>query len=154
MPSRPSAGSDRRDTSSAIAKLLRAVPSPFQPTATAASERILVDPAGWLRPADALGELGPLQAAVFAGQRVRLRYRSSGQSRASEQVVDPYGLVSKSGIWYLVADTDGEPRLFRVSRVEAASVTDEAVIRRDGVGLADLGKNCGARSTSGRCRCG
>jgi predicted DNA-binding transcriptional regulator YafY len=123
---------------SAIAKVLRAVPSPFQPAAAAASERILVDPVGWLRPADALGELGPLQAAVFAGRRVRLRYRSSGQPRASERVVDPYGLVCKSGVWYLVADAGGEPRLFRVSRVEAALVTDEAVVWRDGVGLADL----------------
>ena len=116
---------------------MRAVPAPFQPAAAAASERVLVDPAGWMRPADAAGELGALQAAVFADRRVRLRYRSSGQQRAAERVVDPYGLVCKSGVWYLVADSAGEPRLFRVSRVEAVLVTEEAVIRRDGVSLAD-----------------
>ena len=31
---------------SAIAKVLRAVPAPFQPAATAVSQRILVDPVG------------------------------------------------------------------------------------------------------------
>ena len=122
---------------SAIAKVMRAVPAPFQPVAAAASERVLVDPVGWLRSADAGGELGALQAAVFADRRVRLRYRASGQHRAAEMVVDPYGLVCKSGVWYLVADVAGEPRLFRVSRVEAVLVADEPVIRRDGVSLAD-----------------
>src|ERR1700760_3224 len=37
---------------SAMAKVLRAVPAPFQTTATATSERIIVDPVGWMRPAD------------------------------------------------------------------------------------------------------
>jgi predicted DNA-binding transcriptional regulator YafY len=123
---------------SAIAKVMRAVPAPFQPAAAAASERILVDPAGWMRPADDAGELGALQSAVFAGRRVRLRYRSAGQRRGTELVVDPYGLVCKSGVWYLVADSAGEPRLFRVSRAEAVLVTEETAVRRDGVGLAGL----------------
>jgi len=123
---------------SAVAKVLRAVPAPFQPAAAAASERILVDPAGWLRSADSVGELGTLQSAVFADRRLRLRYRSSGQQEATERVVDPYGLVCKSGVWYLVADSAGAGRLFRVSRVEAAIVCDEPVIRRDGVSLAAL----------------
>jgi predicted DNA-binding transcriptional regulator YafY len=123
---------------SAVAKVLRAVPAPFQPAAAAASERILVDPVGWLRSGDGVGELGTLQAAVFADRRLRLHYRSSGQQQATERVVDPYGLVCKSGVWYLVADSAGAGRLFRVSRVVAADVCDEPVIRRDGVSLADL----------------
>src|ERR1051326_3813359 len=102
---------------SAILKVMRAVPEPFRPAATATSQRILVDPAGWMRSADPVGHLGVLQAAVFSDRRLRLGYRSSGQGAASERVVDPYGLVCKAGIWYLVADSDGEPRLFRVSRV-------------------------------------
>ncbi len=116
---------------------MRAVPAPFQPTAAAASQRTLVDPVGWMRQADPLAHLPALQSAVFRDRRLRLRYRSSGQRQAGERVVDPYGLVYKSGVWYLVADSGGEPRLFRVSRVESASVTDEPVVRRDGVSLAD-----------------
>ena len=91
-----------------------------------------------MRSPDPVGQLGVLQAAVFTGRRLRLRYRSSGQRSASERVVGPYGLVSKAGIWYLVADQGGEPRLFRVSRV-ASAVADEAPVRRrDGVELAEV----------------
>jgi predicted DNA-binding transcriptional regulator YafY len=121
---------------SAILKVMRAVPEPFRPAATATSQRILVDPAGWMRAPDPVGQLGVLQAAVFTDRRVRLRYRSSGQRSAGERVVDPYGLVCKAGVWYLVADSDGEPRLFRVSRVASASLEAEPVRRRDGVELA------------------
>jgi len=85
-----------------------------------------------------VGALGVLQAAVFTDRRLRLRYRSSGQGSASERVVDPYGLVCKAGIWYLVADQDGEPRLFRVSRVVAAVADEAPVRRRDGAELAGL----------------
>ena len=91
-----------------------------------------------MRSPDPVGQLGVLQAAVFTGRRLRLRYRSSGQRSASDRVVDPYGLVCKAGVWYLVADQDGEPRLFRVSRV-ASAVADEAPVqRRDGVELAEV----------------
>ena len=123
---------------SAIAKVLRAVPAPFQPAVAAVSQRILVDPVRWMRAAETTGSLGVLQSAVFADRRVLLRYRSTGQPRAAERLVDPYGLVCKSGIWYLAADVSGEPRLFRVSRVESAMVDEEPVVRRDGVELADL----------------
>ena len=119
-------------------KVMRAVPEPFRPAATATSQRILVDPAGWMRALEPVGELGVLQAAVFTDRRLRLRYRSSGQRSATERLVDPYGLVCKAGIWYLVADQGAEPRLFRVSRVVSA-VEDEAPVRlRAGVELAQL----------------
>jgi predicted DNA-binding transcriptional regulator YafY len=123
---------------SAIVKVMRAVPAPFQPAATAASQRILVDPSRWMRAPDPVDQLGVLQAAVFSDRRLRLRYRGSGRPAARKRVVDPYGLVCKSGIWYLVADSAGEPRLFRLSRVESAEVDQAPVVRRDGVTLAGL----------------
>ncbi len=129
---------------SAILKVMRAVPEPFRPAAAATSQRILVDPAGWMRGGDPVGQLGVLQAAVFTDRRLRLRYRGSaertggGAGTLAERVVDPYGLVCKGGIWYLVADSGGEPRLFRVSRVVSAEVDEAPVRRRDGVELAGL----------------
>jgi len=129
---------------SAILKVMRAVPEPFRPAAAATSQRILVDPAGWMRGGDPVGQLGVLQAAVFTDRRLRLRYRSSRQRAAGESevpgevVLDPYGLVCKAGIWYLVAGSGGEPRLFRVSRVVSAEMDEAPVRRRDGVELAGL----------------
>ncbi|HJY94329.1 MAG TPA: YafY family protein [Streptosporangiaceae bacterium] len=134
---------------SAILKVMRAVPEPFRPAAAATSQRILVDPARWMRAAEQVDHLGVLQAAVFTDRRLRLRYRGSEQRKAgqleaadagtpAERVVDPYGLVCKAGIWYLVADQEGEPRLFRVSRVVSAVADEEPVWRRDGVSFAGL----------------
>jgi predicted DNA-binding transcriptional regulator YafY len=123
---------------SAIVKVLRAVPAPFRPEATAISQRILVDTAGWMRGPEPAAQLVVLQAAVFTDRQLVLSYRSSGQAETTERTVDPYGLVCKAGVWYLVADADGQGRLFRVSRVESAAVSDAAVVRRPGVELAGL----------------
>ena len=49
---------------SAILKVMRAVPEPFRPAATATSQRILVDPAGWMRSPDPVGEIADLYSNV------------------------------------------------------------------------------------------
>jgi predicted DNA-binding transcriptional regulator YafY len=122
---------------SALAKVMRAVPAPFQAAAAAASQRILVDPAQWMRrPEPVSSQLSELQAAVFTDRRLRLRYRHGGQQAASSHTVDPYGLVSKAGVWYLVADHRSRPRLFRVSRVVSSAVAQTPARRREGVDLA------------------
>src|SRR3984957_16641953 len=61
---------------SAILKVMRAVTEPLRTAAAATTQRILVDPAGWMRAAEPTGPLGVLQAAVFSDRRVRLGYRS------------------------------------------------------------------------------
>jgi predicted DNA-binding transcriptional regulator YafY len=121
---------------SALAKVMTALPEPFRPSATATSQRVLVDPAGWMRAPDPPRQLATLQAGVFADRRLRLRYRHTGQPTARGYTVDPYGLVCKGGTWYLVADHRGRPLLLRVSRVESASVTATPVRRRPDADLA------------------
>lgn len=121
---------------SALSKVMTALPEPFRPEATATSQRILVDPAGWMRQSKPPHHLGVLQNAVFADRRLRLRYRHTGQPTARGYTVDPYGLVCKAGVWYLIADHRGKPLLLRVSRVEAASPANVAVRRRPGADLA------------------
>ncbi|MGW3228874.1 helix-turn-helix transcriptional regulator [Kitasatospora sp. NPDC001095] len=128
---------------SALRKVMAALPAPHRPGAERISERILVDPARWMQTPGAAGpaagpDLGELQYAVFADRRLRLCYRHGGTPAPVEYTVDPYGLVSKAAVWYLVADLHGEPRLFRADRVLAAETTEEAVRRRAGVGLGDV----------------
>ncbi|MEU1676507.1 YafY family protein [Streptomyces roseifaciens] len=126
---------------SALRKVMAALPAPHRPAAEATSRRILVDPVRWLsgpggghEGADA----GELQAAVFTDRRLRLRYRHGGQEQLRTYTVDPYGLVAKAGVWYLVADRRARPRLFRADRMAAVTVTADAVRRRAGVELADV----------------
>ncbi|MGN5630859.1 helix-turn-helix transcriptional regulator [Streptomyces sp. AC154] len=123
---------------SALRKVMAALPAPHRPAAELTSRRILVDPVRWMSGPPAAVDIAELHDAVFADRRLRLDYRHSGTRSARTLTVDPYGLVVKAGVWYLVADRDGEPGLFRADRVRRAVLTDEAVVRRPGVELAQV----------------
>ncbi|MGW0182675.1 helix-turn-helix transcriptional regulator [Nocardia sp. NPDC003345] len=65
---------------------------------------------------------GGISAAELVGDlrrgvRLRVRYRRSGEREPVWRVVDPYGLLAKSGRWYLVADERESPRLFLLDRI-------------------------------------
>ncbi|MHC5904626.1 helix-turn-helix transcriptional regulator [Streptomyces sp. S6] len=124
---------------SALRKVMAALPAPHRPAAEATSRRILVDATRWWTDgeANAVG-LDVLQDAVFADRRLRLRYRHSGTTEPRTYTVDPYGLVAKAGVWYLVADRRGGPQLFRTDRVQSAKQLPDPVRRRPGVELADV----------------
>jgi predicted DNA-binding transcriptional regulator YafY len=124
---------------SALRKVMAALPAPHRPAAERTSERILVDPARWMRAEASAGvDLGTLQSAVFADRRLELTYRHGGEEQPSRYTVDPYGLVNKAGVWYLVADLDGAPRLFRADRMLLAAVAEEPVRRRPGRHLSEV----------------
>jgi predicted DNA-binding transcriptional regulator YafY len=122
---------------SALRKVMAALPAPHRPAAEVTSRRILVDATRWKGGPQPAVDLQTLQDAVFADRRLRLRYRHSGQQQARTYTVDPYGLVSKAGVWYLVADRRTKPQLFRADRVHSATVLGDPVRRRPGVELAD-----------------
>ena len=109
---------------SALRKLLAAVPEAHRPAAVQARERVVVDPMGWSGRPEAVPHLATVQAAVWADRQLGLRYRSSDATVGRDLTVEPFGLVAKAGTWYLIAAEGGEPRLFRVSRIEAAVVLE------------------------------
>jgi predicted DNA-binding transcriptional regulator YafY len=122
---------------SALRKVMAALPAPHRPAAEVTSRRILVDATRWKGGPQKAVDLQVLQDSVFSDRRVRLRYRHSDTKEARTYTVDPYGLVSKAGVWYLVADRSAKPQLFRADRVRSATVLDDPVRRRPGVELAD-----------------
>ncbi|MEU6587915.1 YafY family protein [Streptomyces sp. NPDC046881] len=122
---------------SALRKVMAALPAPHRPAAEVTSRRVLVDATRWMSGPRQAADLEVLQGAVFSDRRLRLRYRHSGEREPRTYTVDPYGLVAKAGVWYLVADRRGRPQLFRADRVRSARLLDEPVRRRPGVELAD-----------------
>lgn len=58
-------------------------------------------------------------------------------AEATTREADPWGLVSKNDVWYLVAGTPKGRRTFRVDRILAAQVLDEDAQRPDGLDLGD-----------------
>lgn len=125
-----SSGSAVGPLDAALRKLVQAMPEPFRAEARATSDAIHVDPNRWSGPT--IGEqppfLEPLQAAVIQGRQVELGYQSPGREPSLRRV-HPLGLVTKAGVWYLVAGTAAGQRTFRVGRVQSVDVFDEVVER-------------------------
>jgi predicted DNA-binding transcriptional regulator YafY len=122
------------EVKSALRKLLGALPGTFRADAAAAAEAVLVDQAGWgERVKDRPPMVSLLRDAVIARRRVRLAY--AGREK-TERLVDPWGLVDKDDVWYLVAGTAKGRRTFRVDRIVAAAATAEAADRPSDLELA------------------
>jgi predicted DNA-binding transcriptional regulator YafY len=97
-------------------------------------ERVLVDSNGWFRTAPVPSHLTRVQDALWLDRRLRLRYRRT-LDRIVDRTVEPYGLVCKAGTWYMLAGVRGEVRIYRVSRIEDAELTDETFERPAGFDL-------------------
>lgn len=124
-----------RASDAALIKLLAALPSVARQDAEQVRQRIHVDGAGWHQAQETVPALAALQEAVWLDQRVRLSYQR-GDGTVVERVVDPLGLVAKGRLWYLVAGVDGEPRTYRVSRVQEVEILSEVASRPPDFDLA------------------
>ncbi|MBY8874531.1 YafY family transcriptional regulator [Micromonospora sp. PLK6-60] len=115
----------------ALRKLLRALPQTFRADARAAADATMIDPARWGEPDRRRPQLVDLlQTSVIRQRKLRLTY--TGRTREqTERLVDPWGLVDKDDVWYLVAGTDQGRRTFRVDRIVAAEPTDLPAERPD-----------------------
>jgi predicted DNA-binding transcriptional regulator YafY len=129
------AAADAPALRSALRKLVRALPDTFRADAEAAADSVVIDPARWGerdRPRPEL--VDRLQDAVVRRRKVALDYAGRGTPQ-SRRIVDPLGLVDKDDVWYLIAGTPKGQRTFRVDRITAAEVTEEAAVRPDGFDL-------------------
>lgn len=129
------------DLARAVHKLIAAVPASHRAAAEQARARVLVDHTGWYRTAvdedRRDGHLAVVQDAVWSDRRLRVRYRHSSGDEAG-YTLDPYGIVVKAGIWYLVAAHRRRARLWRIDRIQTAEALDEPVSRPDDLDLPTL----------------
>ncbi len=126
------------EAKSALRKLVRALPATFRAEAAAAADAVVIDQSRWGRPKrEQPPAVALLQEAVVRRRRVRLRYR--GWNRGPEdRLVDPWGLVEKNDVWYLLGGVDGGVRrTFRIDRIVDAVVTDEPADRPEGFDLGE-----------------
>src|SRR6266571_567861 len=88
----------------ALLKLSTALPADSRRDAEQVRQRIHVDhdPS----PQSSEPHLQIISEAVWQDRRVRMIY-SSAHSNYREQLVDPYGLVARSQVWYLVGAASG-----------------------------------------------
>nr|WP_272918272.1 WYL domain-containing protein [Gordonia sp. SID5947] len=134
------AGSGRMATpafASAMRKVAAAVPDAYRDRAVRAAQRVLVRPEGFVRAPQELDSLSQVAQAVFDGRRMRMTYRRPGVE-PRERVVDPIGLIVAGDTWYLVANSRGAERMYRVSRMSDVEVLDERADRSEDVDLDDI----------------
>lgn len=119
----------------ALHKLKGALPNLQRLAADKARERILLDHNKWYRSEQPGTVLATLRRAVWDDRALRITYRDRGGA-PSEREIEPLGLVSKAGIWYVIArDTRGEMRTFRAERIVSVTETARTFTRPDGFNL-------------------
>jgi predicted DNA-binding transcriptional regulator YafY len=123
------------EAKAALRKLVRALPQPFRSDAEAAAGATMIDPNRWGERDRRRPEVVDLlQTAVVRRRRVRVTYVGRSRER-TERLVDPWGLVDKDDVWYLVAGTDRGQRTFRVDRILSAEPTELPAERPGGFAL-------------------
>jgi len=124
-----------RQAESALIKLEASLSEASRRQAEFARRRILIDTAGWRGAAESIACLPLLVDALWRERQVRFLYARDGCEPAERQAC-PLGLVAKGSAWYLVAQVDGEPRTYRVSRMSGAAVLDRPAPSPAGFDLA------------------
>ncbi|WP_458329388.1 helix-turn-helix transcriptional regulator [Micromonospora mangrovi] len=114
-------------------KVLAALPPSLRDASTRTGQRFHLDVPGWFRESTPPPWLTGLAGAVWRDRVVQLRYRRG--EREVTRTVQPYGLVLKSGVWYLVGRVGADIRTYRVDRVTGVEVGEETFIRDDGFDL-------------------
>ncbi|MEU6375254.1 WYL domain-containing protein [Streptomyces sp. NPDC046909] len=79
-----------------------------------------------------------LIGAVRRGRRLRIEYDSPRASGPRDLVVDPYGLLAKAGVWYLVADCARVARMYRLERITTWNEVDQPRRIRESQTLATV----------------
>ena len=85
-----------------------------------ARSRVHIDQRRWNQGEPPRELLTVLRRAVWDDRRVRIRYEDRNR-KATTRTIDPLGLVSKAGVWYLIArlSEELEMRSFRVERMRS-----------------------------------
>jgi predicted DNA-binding transcriptional regulator YafY len=121
------------DAKSALRKLVRALPETFREQAEAASAAVVVDASRWGdRPKVPAELLDTLRTAVVGRDRLLVGYRDD-----PPRELDPWGLVDKDGLWYLIAGTPRGRRTYRVDRMTSAEPTGAGFELPAGFDLAE-----------------
>jgi len=89
------------DLKAALLKLNAALPSVQSESAERVKNRVLLDPTWWDQAEEPPAHLPAIHRVVWQDRRLRIRYRTLSPPDM-EREVEPYALVAKAGVWYLV----------------------------------------------------
>jgi predicted DNA-binding transcriptional regulator YafY len=125
-----------RAAEGAMLKLLAGLPALLRRRADEARRKIHVDVGGWASSPEAIPHLQVVQDAVWQDRCLEIDYGGRRDDCAVHRLVHPLGLVAKGSAWYLAGLVDGDVRAYRISRIQAARITEERCVRPEGFDLA------------------
>jgi predicted DNA-binding transcriptional regulator YafY len=115
-----------RELQGALLKMAAALPGARQGDEARVRGRIHLDSTWWFQGGESLPHLPTIHDAVWQDRRIYMQWRAQfGPPQAVEQVVDPYGLVAKASVWYVVCAWEGRIRAHRVSRLLNVRLLEE-----------------------------
>jgi predicted DNA-binding transcriptional regulator YafY len=113
------------EVTAARLKLLAALPTALAEEASRVAAVFHLDAPGWYREPEQAPHLPLFVDAVLTRRAVDVRYRRWRAPQEVERRLRPYGLVLKSGTWYLVAATEKGTATYRVTQILDATPGDE-----------------------------
>jgi predicted DNA-binding transcriptional regulator YafY len=128
----------------ALRKLAAALPSGRPRGEDMAGQRIYLDWKDWSQVEKPAPHLQTIHQAVRDSQNLLITYTATiagGKVGKFERLVDPYGLVAKSGEWHLVCADSGHMHVYCVSEIIEARPKGGDFTRPDNFNLAAFWKN-------------
>src|SRR5512144_2151334 len=113
----------------ALLKLSASLPERHRLDELRTRQRILLDSSWWFQADQQVPCLQTIQQALWQDRRLRIKVHWDFFNTEFEQDAEPYGLVAKANIWYLVYGRGGTPKVTRVSQIVEAEITPEGFTR-------------------------
>jgi predicted DNA-binding transcriptional regulator YafY len=113
----------------ALLKLSASLPETRRADEARTRQRILLDSSWWFQSEQEVPCLQTIQQALFQDRRLRIKVRWEFFNTEFEQEAEPYGLVAKANVWYLVHGRQGTPHVTRVSQIVEAELLPEGFAR-------------------------
>jgi predicted DNA-binding transcriptional regulator YafY len=118
-----------KEFKAALLKLSAALPDSRRAEEERARQRILLDSSWWFQAGEAVPCLQTVQQALWQDRPLRVQVRSDFFNTHFEQDVEPYGLVAKASVWYLVHGRAGNMHVTRLSQVVVAEILPDNFAR-------------------------
>ncbi len=138
-----------RELKAALLKLAAALPDAHRHDEARARQRFFLDSTWWFQGEEPAPHLQTVHQAVWHDRRLLVTYRLPFAIEV-EHVVDPYGLVAKAGVWYLVYASNDRVRAYRVSRLLDVRLLDKSFERPADFDLAAFWSEWCAEREKGR----
>lgn len=122
LMAQPSALGDPRLAAAAeraFGKLMAALPSGMRDQAASIRAQVHIDPTGWRPSAEDISMLPVVQDAVSRSVKLTFEY-ARPDGNIAPRTIEPWGVVCKQTVWYLVARAPAGMRTYRVSRMTKA----------------------------------